>query len=75
MKLEWIGVSELYKYGINYEFYPILEALQTFYENSLFYNVFKYFVRSIENLFKVVHNQLIYSIISLNIQMNFHVLI
>ena len=53
MQKQWIGVQALNKYGINHDFYPILEGLQHFYNNSWFYEVFQYFVkdivRSIEN--------------------------
>lgn len=53
MKKEWIGAKKLNDYGIKYEFYPILEGLQQFYDKGWFYEVFQYFVkdivRSIEN--------------------------
>lgn len=53
MQKQWIGVQALNKYGINHDFYPILEGLDYFCENDMFYDVFKYFVeniiRSIEN--------------------------
>lgn len=47
MKIELIGVKPLNKYGIKYEFYPILEVLEPFYENNLFFDVFQYLAKKI----------------------------
>lgn len=46
-KKEWIGNEKLINYGINFDFSPILEGLNPFFQDGSFYQIFRYFVKNI----------------------------